>query len=304
MKHHILLLVIFFSYGVFAQKNASVSFEKWISLKGVGSPLISPDGRTIVYSSSSTDWSNNSYDNELWMSRDAETPIQLTRTNKNSSFAARFTPDSKYISFLADRGDKSQLYIIAVQGGEAMQVTKDEDGINSYEWSPDGSKIVYQKAEQEGTLQAAEEAVEENVAWGQGSGRRQLVQQVEEEEGFDPEAVLSTIAREKINFTLFVPTMIYVLLDHPSLPKTDLSSLELILYGASPMAPSRLVEGIERIGPVFSQLYGQTECYPVSVLRKTDHDPKRPELFLSCGFPIAGCQAKILNEDDQEVPIG
>jgi fatty-acyl-CoA synthase len=68
--------------------------------------------------------------------------------------------------------------------------------------------------------------------------------------GFDPEAVFKTIEREKINFTLFVPTMIYVLLDHPALDKTDLSSLELLLYGASAMSPSRLVEGIERIGPV------------------------------------------------------
>ncbi|WP_338830586.1 AMP-binding protein [Bradyrhizobium sp. 27S5] len=122
--------------------------------------------------------------------------------------------------------------------------------------------------------------------------------------GFDPEAVFKTIAREKINFTLFVPTMIYVMLDHPALDKTDLSSLELLLYGASAMSPSRLVEGIERIGPVFSQLYGQTECYPVSVLRKADHDPKTPELFLSCGFPIAACQVKILDQDDQEVATG
>ena len=122
--------------------------------------------------------------------------------------------------------------------------------------------------------------------------------------GFDPEAVFRTIAREKINFTLFVPTMIYVMLDHPSLDKTDLSSLELLLYGASAMSPSRLIEGIERIGPVFSQLYGQTECYPVSVLRKADHDPKTPELFLSCGFPIAACQVKILDNDDQEVATG
>ena len=122
--------------------------------------------------------------------------------------------------------------------------------------------------------------------------------------GFDPDAVLATIAREKINFTLFVPTMIYVLLDHPALSKTDLSSLELLLYGASPMAPSRLLEAIERIGPVFSQLYGQTECYPVSVLRKADHDPSQPELFLSCGFPIAGCEAKILDDKDCEVPAG
>jgi fatty-acyl-CoA synthase len=122
--------------------------------------------------------------------------------------------------------------------------------------------------------------------------------------GFDPEAVLTTIARERINFTLFVPTMIYVLLDHPSLDRTDLSSLELLLYGASAMSPSRLVEGIERIGPVFSQLYGQTECYPVSVLRKADHDPRTPELFLSCGFPIAACEVKILDNDDQEVKTG
>ena len=122
--------------------------------------------------------------------------------------------------------------------------------------------------------------------------------------GFDPEAVLKTIERERINFTLFVPTMIYVLLDHPALDKTDLSSLELLLYGASAMSPSRLVEGIQRIGPVFSQLYGQTECYPVSVLRKADHDPKTPELFLSCGFPIAACEVKILDDEDHEVDTG
>jgi fatty-acyl-CoA synthase len=122
--------------------------------------------------------------------------------------------------------------------------------------------------------------------------------------GFDPDAVFKTIERERINFTLFVPTMIYVLLDHPALEKSDLSSLELLLYGASAMSPSRLVEGIERIGPVFSQLYGQTECYPISVLRKADHDPKTPELFLSCGFPTAACDVKILDDDDREVATG
>lgn len=122
--------------------------------------------------------------------------------------------------------------------------------------------------------------------------------------GFDPEALLATICRERINFTLLVPTMIYVLLDHPKLDQADLTSLELLLYGASPMSPSRLVAGLERIGPVFSQLYGQTECYPVSVLRKADHDPRQPELFESCGFPIACCDVRILDDWDHEVPVG
>ncbi len=149
MKYILILVLLLCSTILSAQKNASVSFEKWISLKGVFSPIISPDGRTIVYSVGSTDWANNSYDNELWMSRDGEAPVQLTRTNKNSSSGARFTPDSRFVSFLADRGEKTQLYIISVFGGESMQVTKDEDGINGYEWSPDGSKIVYVKAEQD-----------------------------------------------------------------------------------------------------------------------------------------------------------
>jgi len=131
----------------FSQKNASVSFEQWISLKGVGGPIVSPDGKTVVYSAGTTDWSNNSYDNEYWMSRNGEPSMQLTRTSKGSSFGARFSPDSRFVSFLADRGDKTQIFIIAVNGGEAMQVTKDEDGINSYEWSPDGTKIAYLKAD-------------------------------------------------------------------------------------------------------------------------------------------------------------
>ena len=122
--------------------------------------------------------------------------------------------------------------------------------------------------------------------------------------GFEPEQFLATIAREKINLALMVPTMIYVALDHPKLDATDLSSLELVLYGASPMSPSRLVEGLERIGPVFSQLYGQTECYPVSLLRKADHDARRPQLFASCGFPIASCSVSLRDESNEEVEPG
>jgi fatty-acyl-CoA synthase len=121
---------------------------------------------------------------------------------------------------------------------------------------------------------------------------------------FDPEAMLAAIARERINFTLLVPTMIYDLLDHPKLEQSDLSSLELLLYGASPISPRRLVEGLERIGPIFSQAYGQTECYPVSVLRKADHDRHQPALLESCGFPVACCEVRILDDHDCDVPVG
>lgn len=149
MRTFALILLVLFVNNISAQRNSSVSFEKWISLKSAGGPQISPDGKTVIYSVSSTDWANNSYDSEIWMARQGEEPLQLTRTGKGNSFSARFTPDSRFVSFLADRGDKTQLYIISVKGGEALQVTKDEDGIGSYEWSPDGHRIVYIKTEPE-----------------------------------------------------------------------------------------------------------------------------------------------------------
>lgn len=122
--------------------------------------------------------------------------------------------------------------------------------------------------------------------------------------GFDPERVLATIERERIDFTLMVPTMIYALLDHPRLRDFDLSSLELLLYGASPMSPTRLAEALESIGPVFSQLYGQSECYPIAALPKGDHDLSRPELLAACGFPNSGCQVRLLDDAGNEVPQG
>lgn len=122
--------------------------------------------------------------------------------------------------------------------------------------------------------------------------------------GFEPARIIDAIATHRINMTLMVPTMIYALLDSPALDGADLSSLELLLYGAAPMSPQRLLEGMERIGPVFSQLYGQTECYPISLLPRSAHERARPELFGSCGAPVSSCDVAMLDEDGRAVAWG
>jgi len=122
--------------------------------------------------------------------------------------------------------------------------------------------------------------------------------------GFDPAKVLELIEAERISYTVLVPTMIYALLDHPDMDTRDTSSLELLLYGASPMSPSRLKQGIERFGKIFAQFYGQTECYPITFLPPEDHDPDQPEVLLSCGRPATGAVVKLLDDDLNEVAPG
>jgi fatty-acyl-CoA synthase len=76
-------------------------------------------------------------------------------------------------------------------------------------------------------------------------------------EAFNPKLFLEQTEREKVTAALFVPTMLYVLLDYPDLNHYDTSSLRNILYGAAPIAPERLKQAINQFGPIFSQFYGR-----------------------------------------------
>ena len=119
---------------------------------------------------------------------------------------------------------------------------------------------------------------------------------------FDPGSVLHAIEHEHVNMSLLVPTMIYALLDHDMMDCVDTGALELLLYGAAPIASQRLSEGLERLGPVFAQLYGQTECYPISHLNRTDH--RDESLRGSCGIPTTATDVRLLDEHGAEVAVG
>jgi fatty-acyl-CoA synthase len=124
-------------------------------------------------------------------------------------------------------------------------------------------------------------------------------------DGFNADRVLKSIQEDKITVLWLVPTMIYVLLDHPSLATTDTGSLELVVYGASPMSPTRLKDALEHFGPIFMQIYAQTEApMNVTTLNTADHDLDRPERLASCGQPQIGVQVAMLDDDCKEVPQG
>jgi fatty-acyl-CoA synthase len=122
---------------------------------------------------------------------------------------------------------------------------------------------------------------------------------------FSVESFLETVQRERITATFMVPTMIYDLLDKVRIEDFDLSSLEMIVYGGAPISPTRLKEAIERIGPKFCQIYGQTEVPNlISYLSRSDHDLSRPHLLESCGQPLAPNRMALLGPDGRPVGAG
>src|SRR5438067_4392475 len=89
--------------------------------------------------------------------------------------------------------------------------------------------------------------------------------------GFQAEAVLDAIQRHRVTATFLVPTMVEMLLDHPSFAEHDLTSLRRIVYGASPMTQTTLERALNALPHAgFTQAYGMTELSPVATLLGPD----------------------------------
>jgi fatty-acyl-CoA synthase len=125
------------------------------------------------------------------------------------------------------------------------------------------------------------------------------------EPAFDPEVVLERIVRDRITFVFMVPTMIYRVLDRAEGRGLDLSALRTLLYGAAPIALDKLARGLELFGPVFMQLYGQSEAPDfITRLRREDHDPARPERLASCGQVTTLMEMAVVDDEDRPLPPG
>ncbi len=126
---------------------------------------------------------------------------------------------------------------------------------------------------------------------------------------FDPALVRRAIETVGVTATVLVPTMINAILQDPTLPEWDVSSLKKMLYGASPISPARLKQAMKAFeGCAFHQAYGQTEASPVLTVLDAESHRRGAQgderLLASCGKPVVGVEVKILGGNDREVEIG
>lgn len=117
-------------------------------------------------------------------------------------------------------------------------------------------------------------------------------------DGFDADDTARQLTDGAVTWVFLVPTMIYRLIDVlTDQPKQDFA-LRTIVYGAAPIAPTRLEQGLKLFGRVFVQLYGQTESPNWGTrLAKKDHDVNRPQLLGSCGQASIMADVKIVDDE-------
>jgi dipeptidyl aminopeptidase/acylaminoacyl peptidase len=113
-------------------------------MQSVSDPQLSPDGQWVAYLVTTNDRDADEPRSAVWMvSWDGTQHVRLTAP-ANAISAPRWSPDGRYLSYLAKPAEDghNQVMLLDRRGGEARALTRVTDDIASYDWSPDGQRIV------------------------------------------------------------------------------------------------------------------------------------------------------------------
>jgi long-chain acyl-CoA synthetase len=123
----------------------------------------------------------------------------------------------------------------------------------------------------------------------------------------DLDAILTDISRYDVSHAVFVPAVLQMLIAHPAVGNTDFSSLDTILYGASPISEDVLVKSLETFGCRFLQAYGLTETSgAVVLLPHEDHDVGGPNAhrLRAAGVAMPGVELRVVDLDGNDCAVG
>jgi len=143
-----------------------LSAEDLFGISFVGSPRISPDGRSVAYTVKRTRFEENEYATDLWLvPTGGGEPRRLTFGDA-SDVLPRWSPDGATLAFVSNRHEKKQqVHLLPMGGGEARRLTDLDGSVSALEWSPDGKHLViaYRPlSEEQKTRREAKKKDEEN----------------------------------------------------------------------------------------------------------------------------------------------
>jgi len=147
------LALVALSIPAGAQAPRPMTVDDVLDMVQLSAPRISPDGRRVLYTVSELGpWKDNKRVTSIWIAdTDGSRARRFLGNEKDRS--AAWSPDGKQVAFLSgrdasnknegDEGDSAQIYVIPVDGGEAVKLTDHKGAIRSFEWTKDAASIVF-----------------------------------------------------------------------------------------------------------------------------------------------------------------
>lgn len=118
-----------------------LSASDYYQLVSVSDLQISEDGRTLAFVRTHVAEDKRSRESTIWLSRDGGEARQFSRST--SDFAPRISPDGQHLMFLSGRDNGTALYTLAINGGEAQELLRLQQGnLQSAQWHPTRQELL------------------------------------------------------------------------------------------------------------------------------------------------------------------
>jgi dipeptidyl aminopeptidase/acylaminoacyl peptidase len=116
----------------------------------VSDPQISPDGKTVAFVVGRANLKEDRWDSEIDLVDVATHTLRAMTHDRMGAGSPRWSPTGDRLAFVAaDMDKKPQVYVLAMSGGDAVQVTKSKTGIAAFSWKPDGTQFAFAAADEE-----------------------------------------------------------------------------------------------------------------------------------------------------------
>ncbi|WP_421724410.1 alpha/beta fold hydrolase [Bauldia sp.] len=144
------LMLLLASASLFVKTEAEASgqesvaapdVKEVIDVPQVSAPRISPDGSSVLYTTTRPDWDQNVYDSEVYVSVGGEAVKQVTDNSGASTSNAQWAADSNAFFYIADQGQGPQIYRHTLSDGSAVSLTAIPGGLLDYAVSPNGEQL-------------------------------------------------------------------------------------------------------------------------------------------------------------------
>ena len=121
-------------------------------------PQISPDGTRIALVVSTPDFKTDKSKDEINLVEVASGKQRALTWNREEVGSPRWSPDGRQLAFIAkdDKTKESQLYVMPMDGGDAIRITEIKHGVDSFSWSPDGTQLAFVSADEPANAKAIE----------------------------------------------------------------------------------------------------------------------------------------------------
>ncbi|MDQ1707985.1 MAG: hypothetical protein QOJ88_1196 [Pyrinomonadaceae bacterium] len=141
MKKKLLLLTLLL-LAIPASGFAQLKPEQTLNRRTISEPRFSPDGNRVAFTLTEPP-RGATRSRHLWLLDTRTREVRQFTNSAKSELAARWSPDGRRLAFLSDRDEATQIYLLPLDGGEAIRLTEGKLAVRAFEWSPDGKQIAF-----------------------------------------------------------------------------------------------------------------------------------------------------------------